>query len=90
MKKLIIIIAIMLTGCSTTVVPIKQQMPELPAEFNGDCGELKLLEGDRVLLSKLMETVAINYGIYHGCALQYRNLVEWYTKQRNIFNSATK
>lgn len=87
MKKIIILVAFVLSGCSTTV-PVKQAWPELPEEFPKECRELKLLEGDKVTLSKLMETVAANYGIYHECALHYKSAVEWYNKQRNIFNKA--
>jgi hypothetical protein len=88
MKKIIALISILvLSGCSTTV-PVKQPWPELPSEFPKECRELKLLEGDKVTLSKLMETVAANYGIYHECALHYRSTVEWYNKQRDIFNKA--
>jgi hypothetical protein len=87
MKKILLLTVFFLVGCSTTV-PVKQTWPELPEEFPKECKELKLLEGDKVTLSKLMDTVATNYGIYHECALHYRSAVEWYNKQRAIFNKA--
>ena len=78
----------MLTGCQT--VPDTQTMPSIPADFPSKCKELILLEGNKVALSKLMETVATNYGIYHECALHYENLHSWYTKQRDVFNKVSK
>jgi hypothetical protein len=85
MKYYAIIISILLSAC-TTAVPVTQKFPELPGEFAENCSELKLLEGDAVALSTLMETVSYNYGLYHVCALKHKNMVEWYKKQEKIFN----
>jgi hypothetical protein len=83
MKKILLLI-VFLSGCTT--VPVKQTLPDLPEEFPKTCDSLKLLEGNTVTLSKLMETVAVNYGKYHECSLYYKNLVEWYSLQKEIFN----
>lgn len=86
MKTTVILLAILLAGCTT--VPVKQEWPELPKELAEPCGTLKLLEGDKVVLSKLLETVATNYGMFHQCSLQHGNLVEWYKKQAEIYKKA--
>lgn len=85
MKHLLIIAAVLASGCQT--LPVTQTFPTLPPELNKSCPELKLLEGKITTLSKLMETVAMNYGIYHECAAQQQSLLEWYEKQSKIFNS---
>lgn len=73
-----------LTGCQT--LPVKQTFPVLPDELAKSCQELVLLEGKVTTLSKLMETVATNYKIYHECAAQQQAIVEWYEKQSELFN----
>lgn len=85
MKIITLAIVFLIAGCTTTV-PVKQKFPELPPELIEPCKALILLEGDVVTLSKLMQTVALNYSIYHECTLQQRTLVEWLQKQEKIFN----
>lgn len=84
--KYLLLLSLLLVGCGT--VPVKQSMPALPEQFPTSCGELQTLSGDKVVLSKLLETVATNYGKYHECALYYENLYNWYNKQRDVFNKA--
>lgn len=84
--KYYLLLTVALAGCST--VPVKQTMPVIPEQFPDACGDLKTLPGDKVTLSKLLETVATNYGKYHECALLYENLYQWYNRQRSIFNQA--
>lgn len=84
MKYLLIIAALVLSGCQT--LPVTPALPALPEELSKSCQELKLLEGKVTTLSKLMETVAANYKIYHDCAAQQQSLLEWYEKQSRVFN----
>jgi hypothetical protein len=84
MKCKLILLALLVTGCST-VVPVKEVFPELPEVLAVPCKSLVLLEGDATL-SKLMDTVAQNYTIYHECSAQLGSLLEWYTEQKKIFN----
>jgi coenzyme F420-reducing hydrogenase alpha subunit len=85
MKKLLLVLAIFLSACST-VVPIKQNFPTLPEELTKTCKPLETIEGVTTTLSKLMETVARNYGTRHECALQLESLLEWYNEQKKIFD----
>lgn len=84
MKYIILLFAILLSGCITP--PVKQEFPVMPDELTKTCGSLKLLEGKTVVLSKLMETVATNYELYHECAAKHDATIEWYKKQSEIFN----
>jgi hypothetical protein len=47
---------------------------------------LNLIENPTTTLSKLMETVTKNYGLRHECAAQLDAILEWYTKQKKIFD----
>jgi hypothetical protein len=85
MNKIVILLALMLTGCET--VPVKPVYPEVPVELMQQCQDLKLLEGDVTTLSKLMETVAYNYALYHQCSEQNSALIEWHKRQAEILNS---
>lgn len=73
------------SGCSSTV-PIKQTFPSLPDELIKSCKPLELIDNSTTTLSKLMETVTKNYGLRHECAAQLDAILEWYTKQKKIFD----
>jgi hypothetical protein len=47
---------------------------------------LQTIEGETTTLSKLMETVAKNYGTRHECSAQLEAILEWYNKQKQIFD----
>jgi hypothetical protein len=85
MKKLLLLSILLLTACST-VVPVTQKFPELPAELSQNCKPLQTIEGETTTLSNLMETVAKNYGTRHECAAQLEAILEWYNKQKEIFD----
>lgn len=84
-----LLLVLLLAGCST-VVPIKQKFPDMPAELTQPCKPLTLIEGEKTTLSKLMETVAKNYGSRHECAAQVEATKEWYQEQKKIFDEANK
>ena len=85
MKCKLILLALLVTGCST-VVPVKETFPELPETLAVPCKPLLLIEGDTTTLSKLMDTVAQNYSIYRECAVQLDAVLEWYAEQKKIFS----
>jgi hypothetical protein len=85
MKKLLLLSVIFLSAC-TTVVPVVQKFPELPIELSQTCKPLQTIEGETTTLSKLMETVAKNYGTRHECSAQLEAILEWYNKQKQIFD----
>jgi uncharacterized lipoprotein len=84
MKKLLLLSVIFLSACST-VVPVKQQFPALPEELSQTCKPLETIEGTTTTLSNLMEVVAKNYSTRHECAAQLEAVLEWYNKQKKIF-----
>jgi uncharacterized lipoprotein len=84
MKKLLLLLIIFLSACST-VVPVKQKFPDLPEELSQTCKPLQTIEGKTTTLSNLMEVVAKNYATRHECAAQLEAILEWYNKQKKIF-----
>ena len=87
MKKYLLIL--LLSGCST-VVPVKQEFPTIPEELIKPCKPLETIPGDTTTLSKLMETVAKNYGSRHECASQVDSIREWHQQQKKIYDSVSK
>lgn len=80
-----LILPLLLAGCIT--VPVKQEFPVAPEELLKKCPELKTIEGSTTTLLKLMETIVHNYSLYHDCAATHEGFIEWYRKQREIYDS---
>lgn len=82
---LLLLFAVALTGCSTTV-PIKAKFPEMPPALLEQCPELhKLAEAPK--LSDVSKTITLNYTLYYECAAKHSSMVEWYKTQKQIFES---
>ena len=86
MKKLIAVIAFFaITGCST-VVPVKAKFPDVPERLIVKCPHLEKLS-ETPTLSDVAKTVANNYTTYYECAVKNDAWIEWYQKQKQIFES---
>lgn len=85
MKYTILILALLLSGCSV-FVPKANKLPELPKELNVACKQLKTIDSDTTTLSKLLNTVTDNYTQYHECSKNNNALIEWYERQYEIYN----
>jgi hypothetical protein len=88
MKKLIILSAFILTGCSTAV-PVTAKFPEVPEILTNKCPPLKQLKDDSKL-SEISKTVVDNYTSYYECAAIVQNWNDWYQIQKNIYEKAGK
>lgn len=87
MKRLLILASVLLlTACSTTV-PVKRTFPDVPAELKASCPELKEVPEGTTELSKTLAVVVDNYGLYKECQIKVDLWTEWYTKQKEIFDS---
>lgn len=84
MRYLVILLA--LTGCSTTV-PVAVKFPEAPGNIAMTaCPQLQKLAED-AKLSDISKTVSVNYGTYYECAVKTDAWIEWYQKQKIIFEN---
>lgn len=80
-----IILAFLATGCSTTV-PVTAKFPEAPERLLEKCPQLKKLE-EEAKLSDITKTITNNYTTYYECAVKDDAWIEWYQKQKIIFES---
>ena len=86
MKRLIAVCAFFaLTGCST-VVPVKANFPDVPERLMVKCPQLEKVS-ETPTLSDVAKTVANNYTTYYECAVKNDAWIEWYQKQKQIFES---
>ena len=85
MKALILSLAIVLAGCSTTV-PVARKFPEAPEVLKQKCESLKLIEGDKVAITEMLKVIVHNYSLYHECSTKVEGWQEWYEAQKKIFN----
>jgi len=78
-----ITILILITGCSTTV-PVTVNFPSIPEELNVQCPPLKKIP-DESKLSDISKTITENYKQYKDCSANNSGLIEWFNKQKKIF-----
>jgi len=84
-----IIIALLLSGCST-VVPVTVKFPEPPGKgAMTACPALQKLNSD-AKLSDVANTITVNYSTYYECAVKTDAWQEWYSIQKYIFEKAGK
>jgi len=82
-----LIIALLLTGCST-VVPVTVKFPEPPGRgATTACPNLQKLNNG-AKLSDVANTVTVNYSTYYECAVKTDAWIEWYRIQRIIHEGA--
>jgi hypothetical protein len=85
MKYLLIIL--LLAGCSTTVVPVKQKFPNATPELMKKCESLKKIEGDKVAITDMLKVIVHNYSLYHECSTKVDGWQDWYNEQKKIFDN---
>lgn len=85
MKALFLCFVILLTGCSTTV-PVKRTFPEIPLILEKKCGDLELIQGDKISITDMLKTVVNNYRMYYECSNKVDGWTDWYKSQKEIFD----
>jgi hypothetical protein len=88
MKKLILILALSIAGCTT--VPVKQKFPEAPSKLMTRCPNLETLEPTTTSIADLLKVVVKNYSTYYQCAVVTDGWQEWYQIQKIISEEANK
>ena len=78
------LLLLLMFGCSTTV-PVTMKFPEGPGNVAmTTCPQLEKVQGDSKL-SDVTKTITNNYGTYYECAVKNDAWIEWYQKQKIIF-----
>ena len=85
MKKLVLVAALFLVGCSTTV-PVKQEFPVAPAILLEKCPDLMTIDDGKNSLREMLKVVIQNYALYYQCAEKTHGWQEWYNEQRKIYD----
>lgn len=86
MKKLLVSsLLLFLMGCTT--VSTDRKFPDVPNELKVACPGLQLIDPATTKLSEVISVVTTNYGQYQECQIKVDAWIEWYTTQKNIFNS---
>jgi hypothetical protein len=85
MKLLIAMLAISLSACVS--VPVERKFPLAPEELLTACPDLKTIPVGTTQLSVVVDSVVANYGQYRECQAKTDSWIEWYTKQKKIFDS---
>lgn len=80
---LLVTASLMLTACGPRV-HMQRNFPPAPEELMVECPDLvQTPETDK--LSEVLDVVAQNYGLYHRCQDRNGKWIEWYQKQKEIF-----
>ena len=81
----VVLLSLLLVGCST-VVPVTNTFPNAPSDIAlVRCPQLQKIADD-AKLSDVAKTVTVNYGTYYECAVKTDAWIEWYQKQKIIFD----
>jgi hypothetical protein len=79
-----IILAFLITACSTAV-PVTQNFPEAPDMLMEKCPELKTIQGEKISIVDFTRVVSENYTTYYQCAGRTEAWIDWYNKQKKIW-----
>lgn len=82
---LALITATTLSACVS--VPVERRFPAVPAELIASCAPLVTVPAGTTQLSTVVQTVVTNYGLYQSCDAKNQLWIEWYTRQKEIFES---
>jgi hypothetical protein len=85
MKKLLILMAVLLTGCASS--DVARHFPDVPSELKTACPDLELVSSKTDKLSDVITVVTDNYTEYHLCRIRVDGWIEWYNAQKSIFES---
>ena len=85
MKNILLLCAVLLTGCATTV-PVPHPFPAAPNLLMEKCSKLETIDKETTSLSELLTTVTKNYTKYHTCSNLVDAWQERYTKHKKIYD----
>lgn len=83
MKLAAVLFVLLLTGC---VAPAKREFPSIPPSLSKPCRDL-VATPETNRLSTVLEVVTDNYALYRECQIKSQTWLEWYAKQKEIFDS---
>ncbi len=90
MKKLVVLSSLLLLTACSTPVPVKQQFPVAPEVLLEKCPDLYKMADNETNITEMLKVVVRNYGLYYECAIKQEGWIDWYGKQKNIFEKVNK
>ena len=85
MKYVILAFALLLSACVS--VPVERKFPMAPGEIQAPCGDLQTINPSTTKLSTVVDSVVTNYAQYRECQIKTDSWIEWYNRQKQIFES---
>jgi hypothetical protein len=85
MKLLIAVLVVSLSACVS--VPVERKFPKAPEELMTSCPDLQTIPVGTTQLSIVVEAVTANYGQYQLCQTKTSTWIEWYNRQKEIFDN---
>ena len=82
--------SLILVGCATVTVPVKQEFPNVPAVLMEPCEPLNTIDQPTVVFSEFMKVVTINYTKEHICAEKVNSWQQWYLDQKKNWDTVNK
>lgn len=87
----IILLSLLLAGCSTTVVPVTMKFPDASPSLMTPATDLNKLPTDKkVELSDIIKTTNENARLYYELKIKYEAWQEWYKEQKSIADELKK
>jgi|APCry1669190119_1035276.scaffolds.fasta_scaffold00397_3 hypothetical protein len=85
----VLLVSLILTACATnnSKVLVQMKFPDVPPELLIECPDLAQVDTSTSKLSDVLETVTDNYSDYYECKDKVDTWVDWYTKQKQIFDN---
>lgn len=89
--RLVILSLLLLTGCSTTVVPVTMKFPDAPPSLMTPAQPLNKLPTDKKIeLADIIKTTNENAKLYYELKIKYEAWQEWYNEQKSIADELKK
>lgn len=85
MKKLLILLPLLITGCASTIV--MKEFPQAPQNLMVECPELKQVDMKETKLSGVLDVIIENYSNYQECKVKVESWIDWYNTQKKIHES---
>jgi len=82
MKLISLALVVLLAGC--TSIPVVTPFPKPPTALTYPA-KLKPIDPTTTELNVLLDNAAENYGSYYELKTKYEAWLEWYSKQKKIF-----
>jgi hypothetical protein len=87
----IILLSLLLAGCSTTVVPVTMKFPDASPSLMTPAQDLNKLPADKKIeLSDIVKTTNENARLYYELKIKYEAWQEWYKEQKSIADELKK